>query len=161
NFFPRPVDFYIPLGRFASGAASRSQHGSMRVLGLLKPGVTLAAARSNLDAIMQRLAEADPGPEDDHRAYAEYLLEHMTGSTRPTLQVLLGAAGLVLLLASSNIASLLLVRTSARAREIAIRNAIGAGRTRIARQLLTESLLIAVLGGSVGLLLAKLCLRTL
>jgi putative ABC transport system permease protein len=161
KFFQRPVDVYLPLGRSASGAISRSQHGSMRVVGLLKPGVRLVEARAGLDAIMERLAEADPGPEDDHRVAAAYLIEATAGDLRPTLFMLLGAAGLILVLACANAASLLLVRTTLRAREIAIRTAIGAGSSRIARQLITESLVIAVMGGCVGLILGELCLRAL
>jgi len=161
KFFQRPVEVYLPLGRSASVTVSRSQHGSMRVLGLLKPGIRLDEARSGLDAIMERLAQADPGPEDDHRVAAEYLIEATAGDLRPTLLMLLGAAGLILVLACANVASLLLVRTTLRAREIAIRTAIGAGSSRIARQLITESLVIAVMGGCVGLILGELCLRAL
>src|SRR5262249_13205729 len=161
KFFNRPVDLYLPLGPIAAGIVNRSQHGSMRALGLLKPGVTLADARSDLDDIMERLARSDPGPEDDHRASVVYLTELTTGEVRPALLVLMGAAGLILTLACANVASLLLVRTSARGREIAIRAAIGAGRRRIARQLLTENLVVSALGGGLGLLLANLCLRAL
>src|SRR5262249_4096811 len=161
KFLQRPVDFYLPLGRSSAPTASRSQHGSMRVLGLLKPGVTLAEARSSLDGIMERLAQADPGPEDDHRVAASHLIETITGDVRPTLLMLLGAAGLILVLACANVASLLLVRTTLRAREIAIRTAVGAGRCRIARQLVTEILVIGVVGGTVGLFLGGLCLRAL
>jgi putative ABC transport system permease protein len=161
QFQTRSADFYLPLGRAASASLKRSSHGSMRALGLLKPGVTLTQARTNLDAIMQRLALSDPGPEDDHRAYAAYFTEVMAGDVRPTLLVLMGAVGLVLIIACSNVASLLLVRSTARAREIAIRVAIGAGRVRLARQLLTENVVIAVIGGALGLVLAGWCLRTL
>jgi putative ABC transport system permease protein len=95
QFQTRSADFYLPLGRAASASLKRSSHGSMRALGLLKPGVTLTQARTNLDAIMQRLALSDPGPEDDHRAYAAYFTEVMAGDVRPTLLVLMGAVGLV------------------------------------------------------------------
>jgi putative ABC transport system permease protein len=161
RFFSRPLDFYLPIGRSRGTSLKRSDHGSMRALGLLKPGATLTEARTNLDAIMQRLALSDPGPEDDHRAYATYLTEERTGEIRPTLLVLMGAVGLVLLIACANVASLLLVRSTARAREIAVRMAIGAGRGRLARQLLTENLVVAAIGGAWGLLLASWCLRTL
>jgi predicted permease len=161
RFFSRPLDFYLPIGRSRGTSLKRSDHGSMRALGLLKPGATLTEARTNLDAIMQRLALTDPGPEDDHRAYATYLTEERTGEIRPTLLVLMGAVGLVLLIACANVASLLLVRSTARAREIAVRMAIGAGRGRLARQLLTENLVVAAIGGALGLLLASWCLRTL
>jgi putative ABC transport system permease protein len=161
KFFLRPVDFYLPLGLSAGTTMQRSEHGSMRALGLLKPGIALAQARTNLDGIMQRLALSDPGPEDDHRAYAGYLAEENTGDIRQTLFVLMGAVGLVLIIACANVASLLLVRNTARAREMAIRIAIGAGRARLVRQLLTENLVIAVQGGGLGLALAAWCLRTL
>jgi predicted permease len=155
------ADFYLPIGRNANSHHKRSDHGSMRALGLLKPGATLTQARDNLDAIMQRLALSDPGPEDDHRAYAAYLTKAMAGDVRTTLLVLMSAVGLVLIIACANVASLLLVRSTARAREIAIRVAIGAGRGRLGRQLLTENIVIAAIGGALGLLLAGWCLRTL
>jgi len=161
QFLTRSVDFYLPLGRAAGASHKRSDHGSMRAVGLLKPGTTMTQARTNLDAIMERLALSDPGPEDDHRAYAAYFTEVMAGDVRPTLVVLMGAVGLVLIIACANVASLLLVRSRARAREIAIRVAIGAGRTRLVRQLLTENLVIAAIGGVFGLLLAGWCLRML
>jgi predicted permease len=161
KLFPEDVDFYLPLGRTAGGAVKRSEHGSLRGLALLKPGKSLSEARANLDAIMQQLALNDPGPEDDHRAYAAYLTEAMAGDVRTTLLVLMGAVGLVLIIACANVASLLLVRSTARAREIAIRVAIGAGRARLVRQLLTENIVIAAIGGVLGLLFAGWCLRTL
>jgi putative ABC transport system permease protein len=161
KFLTRPIDLYLPLGLSASTAAARSQHGSIRALALLRPGVTLAAARADLDAIMEHLAQVDPGPEDDHRVSAVYLAEVTIQDVRQPLFLMMSAVVLVLLLACSNVASLLLVRTTSRSREIAIRAAIGAGRARIARQLLTESLVIATFGGGLGLLLASLCLRGL
>lgn len=161
RFFWSPVDFYLPIGRSAGTSLKRSEHGSMRALGLLKPGATLSQARANLDAIMQRLALSDPGPEDDHRAFAIYLTEATSGAIRPTLLILMSAVGLVLIMACANVASLLLVRSTARTREIAVRVAIGAGRVRLARQLFTENLVVAAIGGALGLLLASWCLRTL
>jgi len=161
QFQMRPVDFYLPIGRNANAHHKRSDHGNMRAVGLLKPGATLTQARTNLDAIMQRLALSDPGPEDDHRAYAAYFTEVMAGDVRTTLLVLMSAVGLVLIIACANVASLLLVRSTARAREIAIRVAIGAGRARLARQLLTENIVIAVIGGALGLFLAGWSLRML
>jgi predicted permease len=161
KFFSRPVDLYMPLALFAGGTVNRGEHRSMRLLGLLKPGITPAEGRSDLDAIMERLALEDPGPENDHRAFAQYLTEHSTGDVRQTLLLLMGAVALVLILACANVAALLLVRGTARAREIAIRAAIGAGRGRLARQLLTENLVLAALGGGLGLLMARACLRTL
>ncbi|HEY2545029.1 MAG TPA: ABC transporter permease [Candidatus Acidoferrum sp.] len=161
RFFWNPVDFYLPIGRSAGAHLKRSEHGSMRALGLLKPGATLTQARINLDDIMQRLAVTDPGPENDHRAFAIYLTEATVGNVRPVLLILMSAVGLVLIIACANVASLLLVRSTARTREIAVRVAIGAGRARLARQLFTENLVVAGIGGGLGLLLASWCLRSL
>jgi predicted permease len=158
----RSAEVYLPLGRTQSPSAKRSDHRSIAGLGLLKPGTTATQARANLDAIMQRLALSDPGPEDDHRSHVAYLADDMTGADlRTTLLVLMGAVGLVLIIACANVASLLLVRSTARAREIAIRVAIGAGRARLVRQLLTENIVTAAIGGALGLLLAGWCLRAL
>jgi predicted permease len=158
----RSSEVYLPLGRTQSPSAKRGDHRSIGGLGLLKAGTTATQARANLDAIMQRLALSDPGPEDDHRSYVAYLADEMTGGDlRTTLLVLMGAVGLVLIIACANVASLLLVRSTARAREIAIRVAIGAGRARLARQMLTENIVIAAIGGALGLLLAEWCLRAL
>lgn len=95
GFFPRPVDYYLPLRPTAAQAAKREAHGKMRALALLKPGVTLAGARSDLNTILERLAKADPGPEDDHRAYAEFLTDERTGGVRHVFALLMASVCLV------------------------------------------------------------------
>ncbi len=161
GFFLPPVDYYLPLQPSVAQASKRDAHEWMRVLGLLKPGFTLSQARSDLDTIMQRLAQTDPGPESDHRAYAELLTEQRTGDLRHVFVLLMGSVCLVLILACANIGGLLLVRMTTRAREIAIRTAIGAGRRRLVRQLVTETVLITLIGGVFGILLAGSGLRAI
>jgi len=155
------VDYYLSLGRLTGNNVDRSRHGSIRMLGRLKPGVTLAAARADLDSIMRHLAEVDPGSENEHRSFGRFFAEYATGDVRGTLFVLMGAAALILLIACANVASLLLARNTARASELALRKAIGAGRLRLVRQLLTESVLVAAVGGLAGIVLAYGTLRTL
>ena len=161
GFFIKPSDFYLPMARLHGREVNRSQHGSIRVLGRLKPGVTLVDARTDLGAIMRHLADTDPGPENDHRADLIPLKEFSRAEIRPTLLILMGAVGLVLAIACANVASLLLARSTARAQELAIRTAIGAGRLRLIRAMLVESLVLSILGGLAGLLLANGCLKAL
>ena len=161
GFFLPPVDYYLPFRPSAAQATKRDDHEWMQALGLLKPGVTLSQARSDLDTIMQRLALADPGPEDDHRAFVEFLTAQRTGEVRHAFVLLMASVCLVLVLACANIGGLLLIRMTTRAREMAIRTAIGAGRIRLARQLLTETVLITLVGGAFGILLAGLALRSI
>ena len=161
GFFLPPVDYYLPFRPSVAQASKRDEHEWMRVLGLLKPGVTLSQARSDLDTIMQRLAQVDPGPESDHRAFAEFLTEHRTGDLTHVFVLLMASVCLILVLACANIGGVLLIRMSTRAREMAIRTAIGAGRRRLARQLLTETALITLVGGAVGIILAGFGLRAI
>ena len=140
---PWRADYYLSLGRIAGKPVNRKQHGSIRALALLKPGVKLATARADLDAIMRRLAEIDPGPESDHHSSGAFLTQDTVGDVRSTLLVLMGAAMLILLIACANVASLLLARNTARTGELALRKAIGAGQLRLVRQLLTENVVIA------------------
>ena len=130
------------------------------VLGRLKPGVTIDQARAQMDTIAGRLALAYPD-ENKHipTTYVRPALESLTGETRSPMLILLGAVGFVLLIACANIANLLLARSIEREREFAVRAAIGASRPRVIRQLLTESLLLALLGCGAGVLLAMGFLR--
>jgi putative ABC transport system permease protein len=136
-----------PQGR---GPAERYPH-YLRVIGRLKPGVGLEAARADISAAADSLARETPGTNKGHVATAEPLRDRVIGGElRLTAVLLLGVVGLVLLMCCANVANLLLARTAARSREFAIRSALGAGRRRIVRQVLSESLVLAALGGLVG-----------
>ncbi|MGH9853125.1 MAG: ABC transporter permease, partial [Blastocatellia bacterium] len=126
----------------------------LSAVGRLKPGVTLAQAQTEMDAIMSRLAQAYPDENRNRGARVTSLHERFFGSLQLTLWILLGAVGCVLLVACANVANLQLQRAAGRAPEMAVRLALGATPRRLIRQLLTESLLLAIIGGAVGVLLA-------
>ncbi len=147
-------DLWMPLPT-DHPMASRRAVFTYEVVARLKPGVTLEQARSNLAVIGQRLKEAYPETNETRSFAVISALDQIVGNVRPVLLLLLAAVGTVLLVACVNIANLLMGRAAARQQEIAIRAALGASVWRIMRQLLTESLLLAVAGGLAGLLVAS------
>jgi len=148
----RTVDIYTPLP-LPSAALPRADH-SIGVYARLRPGVTVARAQSEMDAISSRLAAAYPKTNTDWTVKVVPLTEYFASRQRAMLEFLLAAAGFVLLIACANIASLTLARSVSRRKDLAIRMALGAGRLRIVRRLLAESLILALAGGAWGALLA-------
>lgn len=124
------------------------------VIGRLKPGVTIEQVQAEFDVLAKGLAASNPDLWKDLRLRVVPMLDYQVGGARPTLYILLGAVGFLLLIACVNVANLLLARSSGRQREIALRAALGASRTRVVRQLLVESVLLAVIGGTLGTIVA-------
>jgi predicted permease len=149
------ADVYIPIGqRKLVDANDRTAHDVMCVA-RLKPGVSLSQADAEMNAIQENIDRLNPETEQGLGIKILSAKEPLVGDVRGTLLLLLGAVGVVLLIACANVANLLLARSAARTREFSIRAALGAGRGRIVRQLITESVLLSILGGVLGLAAAK------
>ncbi|MBA3243445.1 MAG: ABC transporter permease, partial [Acidobacteria bacterium] len=155
NFqFYEPAQMWIPLPFNETDREARKAN-FLLAAARLKPGVTLEQARADMTGIARELEQQYPGINTNLRANVVPLYDVVVGAVRPALLILLGAVSLVLLIACANVANLLLARSASRQREIALRLALGAGRLRLIRQLLTESILLSGLGGVTGLLLAS------
>ncbi|HKQ76065.1 MAG TPA: ABC transporter permease [Blastocatellia bacterium] len=162
--FPGRSDLWLPLALDAADELKRlhpsiynisDAPSTLSVLARLKPDVTPEAARADLSVILERQRQAYPHVYADTQISVIGLSESLVGAARPAFLTLFGAVAFVLLIACANVANLLLARSAARQKEMAIRAAVGAGRLRLARQLLTESMLLSLLGGGAGLIAAK------
>jgi predicted permease len=149
------ADVYTPLGQGDPGILDdRTVHAGIVAIGRLKPGISVAQAQAEMSVMQKRLGQAHPRADRDEGASVRPLKQAIIGNRGGTLWMLLGAVGLLLLIASMNVANLLLARSATRAREFAVRSALGASRVRMVRQLLAESVLLSFAGGAMGLLVA-------
>jgi putative ABC transport system permease protein len=155
----REEDMFLPVGTFLEGSVlrmynGRGNHFGLSALGRLKPGVTPEAAATEMVTIARQLEQEYPGTNSGTSASVEPLFEVLVADARQMLYVLFGAVITMLLIACVNLANLMLSRAAGRAQEMAVRRSLGAARWRLARQMLTESLLLAAIGGALGVLVA-------
>lgn len=150
-------EVYVPVGEYNEPHFynARGSGWGLDAIGRLKPGVTVEQARADMERVSRDLAAAYPDIDSDKKTFLLSMKEEMIGDMAPVLLVLLGAVAFVLLISCVNVANLLLARSTARQHEFAVRIALGAGQRRVIRQLLTESILLALIGGALGLALAK------
>jgi len=149
-------DVMMPIGYYPNkGDLDQRGRPGVLVVGRLKPGLSIERAQSELDAVARRLAATYPATNAGTGANVQSLADQLVGPIRTPMLIILAAVGIVLLIACANVANLQLARAAARRRELSVRTALGAGRSRLMRQLLTESLVLSVVGGVLGVLLAR------
>src|SRR5437016_8867116 len=160
--YPSRVEMWVPVGQLSGDPnwQQRGNHPGLYAVARLKPGMTAAQAQADMNNIAANLEKQYPNSNSSDGVRIRSMMEVLVGNTvRDTLWILFGAVAFVLLIACANIANLLLARATARRKEMAIRAAMGAGRWRIARQLLTESLMLAIVGGGLGLAIAQAAIK--
>src|SRR5579864_2377411 len=149
------ADVYTPLSQLDPLILNnRASHAGIFTIARLKPGVNVSQSQAEMSTIQNDLDHLYPNDDRDLGIYVEPLKQAIVGDAGQTLALLLGAVGLVLLIACANVANLLLARSAARSREFAVRSALGANRARVARQLLTESVILSLAGASLGIAIA-------
>jgi predicted permease len=155
HFGDQPADVYIPLGRGDPLIRNDRTFHDLVSVALLKPNLSVGQARAEMNTVQDHIDELNPATERGLGTYIVPLKQFFIGDLGGTLVLLLGAVGLVLLIACANVANLLLARSTVRTREFAVRLALGASRAQIVRQLVSESVLLSLIGGALGLVIAK------